>query len=163
MKIAARPGYGLPRPLPFQEQIRDLLSGLLGRGCVVDKPFNSNQKTIQLVAMYVDKDNEVRACLASDLPFAAYAAAALSMVPAASANAEVEKGELSETLIEDFHEVANVLSRLFNGEKFSTLRLSEVVTLEDDRVKRVFSGTSRVFDVLIEGYGVGRMEMYAIG
>ena len=156
MKIASRPGYGLPRPLPFQETIRDLLSGLLGRGCVVDKPFNNNQKTIQLVALYVDKDNEVRACLASDLPFAAFAAAALSMVPAASAIAEVETGELSETLVEDFHEVANVLSRLFNGEKFSTLRLSEVVKPDDDRARRVFTGGSRIFDVLVEEFPLSR-------
>lgn len=163
MKIAARPGHGLPRPLPVLEPLRDMLGELLGRSVEVDKAPSCNVERLSYVGLYVVADETTVAGVAADLSFAAYSAAALAMVPLAGANMQVEAGQLDSTFTACFYEVANVLSRLFNGESVSHLKLSELVRASDERAKALFQGTSKAFDVYVDGYGHGRLELYATG
>ena len=56
-----------------------------------------------------------------------------------------------------------MLSRLFNGESVSHLKLTALVEGSDQRVVELQSGASRHFDVLIDGYGHAHVGLFALG
>ena len=150
-----------PRPLPIQEAVRDTLGDLLGRTCSVSKA--SEPADVAFLGVFSDKDGNTIAGLGGDFAFSAFTAAALAMVPPGTAREQAEARQLDETLKECFYEVTNVLSRLFNGESVSHLKLTALVEGSDPRVTELQSGASRHFDVLIDGYGHTRVGLFAIG
>lgn len=150
-----------PRPLPIQEAVRDTLGDLLGRTCSVSKAASPTE--VAFLGVFSDKNGNTVAGLGGDFAFSAFSAAALAMVPPGTAREQVEAQELDETLKECFYEVTNVLSRLFNGESVSHLKLTALVEGSDPRVRELESGASRHFDVLIDGYGHARVGLFAIG
>ncbi len=150
-----------PRPLPIQEAVRDTLGDLLGRTCSVSKAAAPTE--VAFLGVFSDKDGNAIAGLGGDFAFAAYTAAALAMVPAPTAREQVEARALDETLRECFYEVTNVLSRLFNGESVSHLKLTALIEGSDPQVAELQGGASRHLDVLIDGYGNARVGLFAIG
>jgi hypothetical protein len=153
-------------PVPIQEDIRDLLGDLLGRGVAVDKtaPLDLAEDAAGVVASYITGEDEVGALCLCDGPFAVLAGAALVMVPPNVAREQVDAGEIPEEHLEVTHEVANVLSRLLNTPRTPHLRLQALHRMPGDLPADVTSLLARPefrrdFVTAIEGYGEGRMSI----
>jgi len=153
-------------PVPIQEDIRDLLGDLLGRGVAVDKttPLQLDEDAAGAVASYVTADDELGALCVCDAGFAVLAGAALVMVPANVAQEQVRAGVLEEQHLEIAHEVANILSRLLNTPRTPHLRLRALDPLPGEvpgDVARLLAGPEfrRDFVATIEGYGEGRVSI----
>ncbi len=154
-------------PVPIQEDIRDLLHELLGRGVAADKvgPLELEDDAPHAIAEFVTDDDEVGALCLFDGEFAIRVGAALVMVPPAAAEEAIAKGNDVDQFYEYVQEVVNILSRLLNSASTPHLRLRTVhrlpgedlpdgvVTLRDRPEYR------RDFAVFVDGYGEGRISL----
>jgi hypothetical protein len=152
-------------PVPIQEDIRDLLIDLLGRGAAVDKvsPLLLAEDQPAVIAEYRTDDGAVGAVCLVDAEFAIRAGGALTMVPPAAVADTVRKGEVTESL-ENFREIVNILAQLLNSPKTSHLRLAGVHVVPGELPEGVSSLVERPefrrdFAVQIEGYGAGRLSL----
>jgi hypothetical protein len=103
--------------LPAAKDVRDMLTGLLGKDIAVAPggPVTPTPDKPVAVAVYVDPHMAVNALCVMDLGAAAYTGAALALLPPGGAQDAVEEDhELTGMLVEALHEVVNVLSALFN-------------------------------------------------
>ncbi|HEV7865306.1 MAG TPA: hypothetical protein VGR20_21600, partial [Acidimicrobiia bacterium] len=84
-------------PVPIQEDIRDLLMDLLGRGAAVDKvsPLVLEDDQSGVIAEYRTDDGAVGAICLVDAEFAIRAGGALTMVPPAAVADTLRKGDVS--------------------------------------------------------------------
>jgi hypothetical protein len=156
-------------PVPIQEDVRDLLVDLLGRGVAVDKvgALELEDHDPALIAAYVDDDGAVGALCMVDGPFANRAGAALSMVPAVVAEESVGKAVLADNLVENTEEIVNILARLLNSARTPHLKLGGVHRLPGDLPEGVIGVREhpefrRDFAVSIEGYGEGRFSLLVV-
>src|SRR5256886_16794175 len=97
---------------------RTLLEDLLGRDVTVNpaEPPVSKGLGRTVVAVYTDNSTKLAAVLGLELPLAAYAGAALGLMPAGGAADCVEQGQLSAVLAENVAELCNILTSLLNQE-----------------------------------------------
>src|SRR5690606_12858218 len=102
-------------PAPIQEAVGEFVAALVDRPAAatnvqptpIDRdPDEREQRWV--VALYEDQQGRLAALALADLAFAAATGAALGMIPAAAASDAVKAGELSETLAENYAEVANI-------------------------------------------------------
>lgn len=153
-------------PVPIQEDIRDLLGDLLGRGVAVDKttPIAFEEDAQGLVATYITAEDQVGALCICDADFAILVGAALVMVPANVAKEQMDAGVIDEQHVEFTHEVVNILARLLNTPRTPHLRLAEVLTIPaelPEPVAKLLAAPEfrRDFVVTVEGYGEGRVSI----
>jgi hypothetical protein len=151
--------------LPIQETVRDLLSGLLGRGCAVTKQAKPlAPKAVAIVADYVDDAGAVAALAVADVGFASRVGAALALVPAPVAEDAVKADDVPDNLLENTQEVLNITARMFNGASSPHVRLRAVrrrdEVLPDEVTSLLERCTARKdYGVTIEGYGDGRLAL----
>ena len=103
--------------LPAAKDVRDMLTGLIGKDVAVAPggPVTPTEGTPVSVAVYVDPHLAVNALCVMDLGASAYTGAALALLPPGGAQDAVEEDhELTGMLVEALHEVVNVLAALFN-------------------------------------------------
>ncbi len=105
--------------LPASKEVRDLLVGVVGRD--IDFTVDSTALTPDspggvIVGEYVNDAMGSLALIALDLPLAAYLGAALALVPPGGAEASIEDGFLSDSLLDNAYEVLNIAASLFNKE-----------------------------------------------
>jgi hypothetical protein len=103
--------------LPAAKDVRDMLTGLVGKDVAVSpgSPVTPTPSQPVAVAVYVDPHLAVNALCVLDLGAAAYTGAALALLPPGGAQDAVEEDrELTGMLVEALHEVVNVLSALLN-------------------------------------------------
>ncbi len=153
-------------PVPIQEDIRDLLGELLGRGIATDKtePLVLEEDQPGLIAAYVTADGDVGAICVCDGAFAVLVGAALVMVPANVAKEQLDAGVLDDTHVEFTHEVANIMSRLLNTPRTPHLKLDQLHQVPGELPGPVADLLAapefrRDFVVTIEGYGEGRVSI----
>ncbi len=153
-------------PAPIQEDVRDLLGDLLGRGIAVDKTSRLQMEpdACGLLAVYATDAGEIAALAVIDGPLSARAGAALSMVPATVAEESVKKNELTETLVDNVREIVNIFARFLNSSKSPHVRLVNTLVLPEampDPVRALYLAPEfrRDFAVQIEGYGSGRFSI----
>jgi len=152
-------------PVPIQEDLRDILVGLLDRGVAVDKvpPLALEEDNRGFVVELLEDDDAVGALCVFDDRFAVRTGAALVMVPPAAAEEDLVKSALDEHA-EVAQEVVNVLSRLLNSASTPHLRLGARHTLPGELPEPVTSLLARPefrrdFAVLVDGYGDGRFSI----
>jgi hypothetical protein len=152
-------------PVPIQEDIRDLLMDLLGRGAAVDKvsPLVLEEDQSAVIAEYRTDDGAVGAVCLVDAEFAIRTAGALTMVPAAAVADTLRRGDLGDSL-DNFREIVNILAQLLNSPRTSHLRLAGVHVVPGPLPDGVSSLVERPefrrdFAVQIEGYGAGRISL----
>ena len=89
--------------MPASLAIRNLLEDLLGRDVTVTAadPLVADALKRTVAAVYVDNSTKMTAVIGLDLPLAAYAGAALGLMPAGGAQDCVEDGVLSPMLAEN--------------------------------------------------------------
>ena len=154
-------------PAPIKDDVRDLLTDLLGRTILADKAASVlvlEEDEPAVVAEYVTDDGSVGALCVVDAPFAARCGAALSMVPSNVADEAVEKGELPDMLLENWKEVANIFAQLLNGPRTPHLRLQAIHQLPGEVPQPVDAllrapEFRRDFELRIEDYGKGRFSL----
>jgi hypothetical protein len=103
--------------LPAAKDVRDMLTGLVGKDVAVSPggPVTPTPDKPVAVAVYVDPHLAINALCVMDLGAAAYTGAALALLPPGGAQDAVEEdGELTGMMVEALHEVVNVLAALFN-------------------------------------------------
>jgi hypothetical protein len=157
---------GIPgRRLPLPEEVGDFLAGLLGQAVTAstrrDVEFSDDAQLV--TGRYHDDRSRLLCACVADLPLAASAAGALAMMPRGSVDEAVEAGQLGASLEENFHEVANIMSKFLNGPSVPHVRLVDVVDgLPDDAAGLVGAAVRRRdYDVTIVGYPGGRLTLLA--
>jgi len=151
--------------LPAAKDVRDMLSGLVGKEVSVSPgaPVTPEPNRPVSVAIYTAPDMSVNALCVMDLGASAYTAAALALLPPGGAQDAVEEDkELSPLLLEALHEVVNVLSALFNTPGAPHSKLNKLVPDGDDvpgDIAGMLAGFNRL-DLAIEvpGYGKGAIS-----
>jgi len=154
------------RRMPVPEEIREFFGDLLGKGVSVEKraEFDFNDENLVAVsAVFVEDDGTVGGACVADLPLSAYAGAALAMVPKPVAEESVKAGGLEDSLKDNYHEVANILTAVLNGPSVPHLKIRELSEGVPDEIKDlvVKAAGRRTFDVTITDYGSGQLALYA--
>jgi hypothetical protein len=152
--------------LPASLAIRNLLEDLLGRDVTVSAadPLVADALKRTVAAVYVDSFAKMTAVIGLELPLAAYAGAALGLMPAGGAQDCIEDGVLSPVLAENVTELCNVLTSLLNREGSPHLKLYKVYlppeSLPSDVQARLLALGNRT-DLLVEvaRYGKGRFSL----
>jgi hypothetical protein len=152
--------------LPAAKDVRDMLTGLVGKPVAVEPgpPVTPSPGKPVAVAVYVDPQMAINAVCVMDLGAAAYTGAALALLPPGGAQDAVEEdGELSAMLVEALHEVVNVLSALFNTPGAPHSKLHKLYAPGDDLPGDI-AGSLAAFnriDLAIEvpGYGKGGLSL----
>lgn len=155
-------------PVPIQEDLRDLLHDLLGRGVAVEKgdPLRFDEDISAVAVELLGDDGSVQGLCLFDDGFAVRGGAALVMVPANVAEQDLVSGQL-DSHVEVVGEVVNVLSRLVNSPSTPHLRLGPTHRWPGelpDRVRSVLERPEfrRDFALTIEGYGDGRLSLLVL-
>ena len=152
--------------LPAAKDVRDMLSGLVGKPVAVNPggPVTPTEDKPVSVAVYVDPYMAINALCVMDLGASAYTGAALALLPPGGAQDAVEEdGELSGMLVEALHEVVNVLSALFNTPGAPHSKLHKLYAPGDDLpgdIAGMLANFNRI-DLAIEvpGYGKGALSL----
>jgi hypothetical protein len=152
--------------LPAAKDVRDMLTGLVGKDVAVSPgaPVTPTERTPVAVAVYVDQHMAVTALCVMDLGAAAYTGAALALLPPGGAQDAVEEDrELTGMLVEALHEVVNVLSALFNVPGAPHSKLHKLYAPGDDLpgdIEGLLANFNRL-DLAIEvpGYGKGGISL----
>ena len=152
--------------LPAAKDVRDMLSGLVGKEVAVSPgaPVTPEPNRPVTVAIYSAPDMSVNALCVMDLGASAYTAAALALLPAGGAQDAVEEDkELSPLLLEALHEVVNVLSALFNTPGAPHSKLNKLVADGEEvpsDIVGMLAGFNRL-DLTLEvpGYGKGALSL----
>lgn len=161
-----RPPTGISRPpVPIQEAVAEFVGALVGRGSAASKvtPTEIQPNGAHVIAAYNDANGSLAALALADLHFAAGTGAALGMIPANAAQEAAEAGELPETLLENYQEVANIMTSMLNSPNSPHLKLDKVWTSTDASIPPTVweaienPSKRREFAVTIEGYGSGRI------
>ena len=160
----------VPVPVPHPKQIRDLFLGITGKDIEVG-PVNPvvPGRDPALVAVYVTDKLATGAAVACDLPLAAYAGAALGLVPLPRCEEAIASGLLPDDLAENFHEVVNIMSSVFNeNTQAPHLKLHKVHAVGEKLPTDVASSLGYVvrrldLKVDVAGYGAGRLSSVSIG
>jgi hypothetical protein len=152
--------------LPAAKDVKDMLSGLVGKPVAVNPgpPVTPTEKSPVSVAVYVDPGMAINALCVMDLPASAYTAGALALLPPGGCQDAVEEdGELTSMLAEALHEVVNVLSAMFNVPGAPHSKLHRLYAPGEDLpgdVAGMLANFNRI-DLAIEvpGYGKGGLSL----
>ena len=152
--------------LPASKDVRDMLSGLVGKPVAVSPgaPVTPEPLRPVTVAIYTAPDLSVNALCVMDLAASAYTAGALALLPPGGCQDSVEEDkELSPMQLEALHEVVNVLSALFNTPGAPHSKLDKLVK-DGEAVPGDVAGLLASFNRLdleleIPGYGKGAMSL----
>ena len=152
--------------LPAAKDLKDLLSGLLGKnvGVLPGAPVTPTPTDPVAVAVFVSPILSINAICVMDLGAAAYTAGALALLPAGGCQDAVEEDrELSPLLVEALHEVVNVLSAVFNTPGSPHSRLDTLyapgVDLPGDVVGLLPSFNRLDVAIEVPGYGKGGISL----
>ena len=153
-------------PLPAAKDVRDMLTGLVGKPVNVTPgaPVTPTADRPVAVAVYVDPNMSVNALALMDLGASAYIGGALALLPPGGCQDAVEEdGELSSMLVEALHEVVNVLSALFNVPGAPHSKLHKLYAPGDDLpgdIEGMLANFNRIdLAVDIQGYGKGALSL----
>jgi len=152
--------------LPAALAVRNLLEDLLGRDVTVsvaDPPVAADLKRT-VAAVYIGNAARMAAVLGLDLALAAYAGAALGLMPVGRAEDCIEDGALSPLLAENVGELFNVLTSLLNREGGPHIKLYKVYLppepLPTDAQALVLAlGNRTDLAVEVARYGKGRFSL----
>ena len=152
--------------LPAAKDVRDMLSGLVGKEVSVSPgaPVTPEPNRPVTVAIYTAPDMSVNALCVMDLGASAYTAAALALLPPGGAQDAVQEDkELSPMLLEALHEVVNVLSALFNTPGAPHSKLNKLVAdgeeIPGDIVGMLANFNRIDLTVEVPGYGKGGLSL----
>ena len=156
----------LQTTLPAPKALRDLLLDLLGRDVDLTPAdhWAPTPGDPGAVAVYVDDRTTMRALIACDLELSAVLGSAIALIPAHTAKAAVEDRHLNDAMLDNLHEVLNILAALFNLPDRPHLKLhrmhepGEFPPADVSAVLRSFAGREDL-RIQVGGYGGGRIAL----
>lgn len=118
-------------------------------------------------ALFVDDSLVVRAVGLCDLPFSAYAGAAIGLLPPDVAKEAVAEATVSQSIAENLYEILNIASALYNVEGHPHMKLYQVHHVGEDvsaEVKALGGVLGQRLDLTvgIGGYGEGRLSLVGV-
>ena len=128
------------------------------------KPLDTKPGSGNLVATFVTDDGKPVAVAVCDVPFAANAGCALSMLPAAVAKDAIKTKKLEQAMLDNLYEVMNILSTLLMNEHTPHLKLATLYPdfgkLPADAKAMLGAVKGRVdFNVGVPRYGAGILSL----
>jgi hypothetical protein len=152
--------------LPAALTIRNLIEDLLGREVTVTvaDPLVADDLKRTVAAVYVDNSTKMVAVIGLELSLAAYAGAALGLMPAGGAQDCIEDGTLTPVLAENVSELCNVLTGLLNREGGPHIKLYKVYlpgneVPADVQTLLLALGNRTDLTVEVARYGKGRFTL----
>lgn len=143
---------------PTQDELSSLLGNLLGKDVTLT-PIDRFAPHAQASHGLIDNDDNLRYVLGADLAFAHRTGAALAMMPAGAIDSVTEPDD---DLLENYHEVANILSRAVNESAETRVRLDPDMDQQTPAVAGATSaGTAVTYLVTVDGYGDGSLGIWA--
>jgi hypothetical protein len=163
--------YTTTRPrVPAPKPVRDMMADLLGRNVDVttSAPYAPQHGDAGTLGVYVDDATIVRAVVVADLPFSAYAGAAIGLVPVHAAETALEEKVLPQALEENLYEVLNISASLLNAEGMPHLRLYQMYapgTVPPAELSNCVRSLGGRLDLAVDvqGYGKGRLSFVVLG
>lgn len=138
--------------------VQRILGGLLNRKVKV-APSKAKPEHPATRRPLVNDDNGLVAVIASDLPFAHRSGAAVALMPPAMVAAVPEVPD--EDLMENYIEVANVLSRVVNEASRARVRIDPDLKVPASQMQALIDACGcTAFDVDIEDYGAGSVAIW---
>jgi hypothetical protein len=152
--------------IPGSLNVRNLFEDLLGRDVTVTQgdPLAVKDLATAVVAIFVDKSQQIVGVIGLDLGLAANAGAALGLIPAGAAEDAVDERQLPASLAENVGELCNVLTSLLNREGAPHVKLYQVIypgtPLPNDAQAHLLALGRRLdLTVEISRYGKGRFSL----
>lgn len=156
--------------LPSPKDVRDMLEDLLNRDVTVGdtSPAAAADLKKAVVAVYTDDSRKIRSVGGMDLPLAAWAGAALGLVPKGGAEDCVEDGELTTMIGENVIEICNIMSALLNRKNAPHVKLDRAYLPGEDpppdaQARLLALGTRLDLVITVAGYGTGRLWLSLAG
>jgi hypothetical protein len=156
--------------LPPTKSVRDLLLDLLRRRIDLcpGHPYAPERGERATLAVYVDDAMRTRAVAIADLPFSAYAGAAIGLITSGSAEAAIDTKALPAPIRENLRELLNACASLLEAEGVPHVRLYEMYppgTTPPIDVSGYARAVGRRLDleVTVAGYGAGRLSIVLVG
>ena len=151
---------------PKPDAVKQILSDLLGREITITKTAQPalDGDTVAVVSDYRDTEGGPAAVCITDLRLSNALGAALTMVPASSVEAAVQKAQIDEANLENLSEVVNVMARLFNHDDCAHVRWLKAVAVPGDiadEISQLIAKPSARRDYLVEveEYGAGTLSL----
>lgn len=148
-------------------KIANLLRELFGRSVDFDTasaPDLANNAP-RWAAAYAAADGAITAVCVCDLAFAAFAGAALSMIPLSTAKDGIRTQNLEPAILDNLHEVFNIFGQLFRGRLMDSVTLREMHPLAElsASARAVLSNPARQvhLEFSIDGYGDGKLSLFS--
>jgi hypothetical protein len=152
--------------LPANLAVRNLLEDLLGRDVTVSptEPPRAADILTTMAALYVADGIKLSAVLGLDLKLAAFAGAALGLLPVGGAQDCIEDKKLSPMLAENVSELCNVFTGLLNRDGAAHVRLYQLYmpgeTIPGDAGGQLVALGNRMdLNVEVSRYGSGRLSL----
>lgn len=148
--------------LPTPQNVSALLKDLLGR----DVSVNDNRARLTgdcLWAHFSTESGSEEAVWTWDVSSGICVGAALTMVPADQAQADIRRKSVDDMALENFQEVANILSSLLNEDRKENLVL-RAVGYDDAKKGKMADKSKSLKDkasyvINIDGYGSGSTQL----
>ena len=156
--------------LPNAAELTKTVEMLFGDGAKVapGKPLDVKPGSGNLIAIYVDDADKPVAAVLCDIPFAANAGCALSMLPAGAAKDAIKTKKLEQTMLDNLYEVMNIVSTMLMDEHTPHLKLG---TLYPDLGKLPADAKAMLgaaaknhadFMITVPRYGAGGLSLLAL-
>jgi hypothetical protein len=155
---------GLPMAaLPDGEGVAQFFSSTLRRE-VTAKVVKPADDRLVMNGHYVNGSKALIAGCFCDRALVAYAGAAFSLVPAGAAEDSLAEAELDEVLVENFAEILNICSRLFEGgtgQRVTLSNIEEPGTPASAVSREMLKNPVKRLDLEVDiaGYGKGRLAL----
>ncbi len=154
--------------MPTAFQVSDCVRRLTRRETTVTVLAKPAAAQLPYAGTFHGGDRKVVAMCAADLAFAAFTGAALSLIPAESAQERIRTGVLDEMMQENFAEVLNVLSRIFVVTETTRMTLLEPILPPCAVPTTLAPGVAATsilradYEIDIGGYGLGHLALWGV-
>lgn len=150
------------RTLPSSFAVRNMLSDLVGREVEVSPGERVTGSAS--VAVFVTDQMKMAGLALIDLPLSAYVGGALALLPPGGVADMVEESDLSDLVVENVFEVANVMAGIFNTPGASHVKLFQLFEPgeplpPDVREAAAAYGARLDLVVSVAGYGKGSLSL----
>lgn len=156
--------------MPDRKSIKDLFEGMLGREITIGdapEPLGADVVPAPGLAVYVDDGGRLTAVALMDFSLVAHTGAALALVPVGGAMAAIEDNVMPGNLMDNTHEVLNVLAAPIGDFSGVHQRLERTYSPNEElpaELAAIAATLGAREDVLIgiSGYGSGRLAVVSV-
>lgn len=147
---------------PTSQNVSELMGMLYG--LELETSESSPIDAPAYTATFVNPEGELVAACLCDSEMVIYSGAALSMMPPGGAQDMVSEKEFTKSVLDNFHEVMNICTRLMMSNDSPHLKLDKVLPsaeVASDLGSLKEAATQAAFEIAIPRYGSGHIQFLA--